>query len=158
MGGRSSAAQVTVERVPIRRAEPAGTVRAASRERELERAMRAHPAGRALAPRSPVRQVVPDVRPRLRLTARGRLLLTVLGLALAVGIVALAGGTFGDAPAGRLHLTGESRVVVHPGDTLWSIARSVAGDGDVRTVVARIEEVNGLHGAALRPGQVLRLP
>jgi LysM repeat protein len=47
---------------------------------------------------------------------------------------------------------------VRPGDTLWSIATSVAGEGDVRDVVARIRQVNGLDGTVLVPGEVLRLP
>jgi LysM repeat protein len=48
--------------------------------------------------------------------------------------------------------------VVQSGDTLWSIANSVAGDEDVRAVVDRIQQVNGLSGSALEPGQVLHLP
>jgi nucleoid-associated protein YgaU len=49
-------------------------------------------------------------------------------------------------------------VVVRSGDTLWSIASSVAGAHDVRQVVDRIQQVNGLRGSDLVPGQVLRLP
>jgi nucleoid-associated protein YgaU len=52
----------------------------------------------------------------------------------------------------------DSSVVVQQGDTLWSIARSVAGDEDVRMVVDAIQELNGLAGSTLQPGQVLRLP
>jgi LysM repeat protein len=49
-------------------------------------------------------------------------------------------------------------VVVQPGDTLWSIAAEVAGTDDVREVVDRIQELNGLQDAVLMPGQVLELP
>lgn len=50
-------------------------------------------------------------------------------------------------------------VVVRPGDTLWEIASGVAGpDEDLRRVIYRIQEENGLESAMLRPGQVLRLP
>jgi nucleoid-associated protein YgaU len=49
-------------------------------------------------------------------------------------------------------------VVVQPGDTLWSIATSLDGDGDVRAVVDQIQELNGLNGATLVPGQTLLLP
>jgi LysM repeat protein len=50
-------------------------------------------------------------------------------------------------------------VVVEQGDSLWSIAASVAGEGDdVRAVVDRIQELNGLSGSAVLPGQVLELP
>jgi nucleoid-associated protein YgaU len=49
-------------------------------------------------------------------------------------------------------------VVVQPGDTLWSIAADVAGNGDVREVVDRIQELNGIHDTVLIPGQVVELP
>jgi hypothetical protein len=61
-------------------------------------------------------------------------------------------------PADGLHLAGVSSVVVEPGDTLWSIAASVADGEDVRAVVDSIQELNGLEGSGLVPGQVLQLP
>jgi nucleoid-associated protein YgaU len=93
----------------------------------------------------------------VRLTRRGRRLLVAVclavGLVLGALVTPLLGGSSGD-----LRLAGQSRVVVRSGDTLWSIAASVAGDDDVRVVVDRIEQLNGLHGAAVRPGQLLLLP
>jgi LysM repeat protein len=47
---------------------------------------------------------------------------------------------------------------VQRGDTLWSIASSLDGNRDVRTVVDEIQELNGLRGADVRPGQILLLP
>jgi LysM repeat protein len=47
-------------------------------------------------------------------------------------------------------------VTVHPGDTLWSIAGRVAPGADPRAEVADLQRRNGLSGAALRPGQLLR--
>lgn len=138
------------------------------RRREVQRAMRAHPAGRALAGCAP--GAVPGARvpplewqgrpaAPLRLTRRGRRLLTLLALVAVVGVALLVGALAGGPGAGRsLELVGESRVVVRPGDTLWSIASSVAGDDDVRLVVHRIQEVNRLQGTRLVPGEVLRLP
>jgi nucleoid-associated protein YgaU len=87
----------------------------------------------------------------------------VTGLVLAGGVVLASwlgplviGGGGG---SGELRLAGASSVVVEPGDTLWSIALAVAGAGDdVRVVVDRIEELNGLGGPDLVPGQVLELP
>jgi nucleoid-associated protein YgaU len=70
----------------------------------------------------------------------------------------VVGGVVHGSAGDGLHLVGQSSVVVHSGDTLWSIADSVAGDDDVRGVVDRIREVNGLHGSDLIPGQVLVLP
>jgi nucleoid-associated protein YgaU len=90
-------------------------------------------------------------------TARGRRLLAVLMLAGVVAIAALLGSLL-DGGSGRLHLAGESSVVVESGDTLWSIAASVADGEDVRDVVAQIRAVNELDSADLVPGQVLQLP
>jgi hypothetical protein len=44
---------------------------------------------------------------------------------------------------------------VQPGDTLWSIARSVQPAGDVRPLVHRLERAN--HGTRLRVGDRLLL-
>jgi nucleoid-associated protein YgaU len=95
---------------------------------------------------------------RLRLTARGRLVVAVLALAAATGAAAVTGLLPGDPPAAGLHLEGQSSVVVRSGDTLWSIAASVAGDDDVRDVVHRIQRLNGLRDTTLVPGDVLLLP
>ena len=46
--------------------------------------------------------------------------------------------------------------VVQPGDTLWSVARSLQPEGDVRPLVARLRGASG--GGPLVPGQRLRLP
>jgi nucleoid-associated protein YgaU len=148
-------------------------VRSTERDRAIERAMRAHPAGRALrgggagvppaalrpVARGPVTATVrPAPAPRVRLTARGRLVVAVLGLTAVTGVAAGVGPWSGGAPAAGLHLEGQSSVVVQPGDTLWSIASPVAGDDDVRDVVRSIQQVNGLRGTTLVPGEVLRLP
>ncbi|MCA0146652.1 LysM peptidoglycan-binding domain-containing protein [Blastococcus sp. LR1] len=114
------------------------------------------------APRQPAPdRARPGVRhvpaPRLRLTSRGRRLVVVLALALGVGGVALGDALMGGDGKG-LELMGSSSVVVERGDTLWAIAGSVAGDGDVREVVAEIVELNSLEGGAIEPGQVLQLP
>jgi predicted Zn-dependent protease len=50
-------------------------------------------------------------------------------------------------------------VVVHPGDTLWSIASAHTGSSaDVQDTIDRITEVNHLSGASIEPGQRLRVP
>jgi nucleoid-associated protein YgaU len=144
-------------------------VHGAARQREIERAMRAHPAGRALHGRAEACPpaglgddarggCVAPVRPPLRLTARGRRLCLSLAVATGVGLAALLHGLLASDGAGGLHLAGQTSVVVRPGDTLWSIASTVAGDDDVRGVVDDIRRVNGLHGSDLVPGEVLRLP
>ncbi len=49
-------------------------------------------------------------------------------------------------------------VMVHPGDTLWSIAAAHGGDADVQDTIDRITATNHLSGATLQPGQKLRIP
>jgi Tfp pilus assembly protein FimV len=113
------------------------------------------------APRPPVRGgCAPMRRPvtgRVRLTRRARRLAVVLALALGVALGSWLGPLLaGDS--GDLRLTGASTVTVESGDTLWSVAASVAGDRDVRVVVDEIQRLNHLDGADLQAGQVLQLP
>jgi nucleoid-associated protein YgaU len=93
----------------------------------------------------------------VRLTRRARRLAVVLTLALGVAIGSWVGPLLAGGD-GDLRLAGVQSVVVQPGDTLWSIAGDAAGTADVREVVDRIQELNGLQGTVLMPGQVLRLP
>lgn len=92
----------------------------------------------------------------LRLTRRGRLVVLLAGLAiaLAVGIV-LAGGSAATRPE-----SGPTTevVTVHTGDTLWDIAAPLAGRGDVQAVVDRIRELNDLDSGSLDAGQQLVVP
>ena len=49
--------------------------------------------------------------------------------------------------------------VVSAGDTLWAIASIHSGPGtDIRSTIGAIAELNGLEGATIHPGQVLRIP
>lgn len=111
-------------------------------------------------PRRPAPGCAPEfgVAPGLRLTRRARRLGVVLGLAVGVVVGSWVGSVVSGGGDG-LRLAGESSVVVEQGDTLWSIAATVAGGGDdVRAVVAEIRELNGLPNASLVPGQTLVLP
>jgi hypothetical protein len=99
----------------------------------------------------------PVPRGRVRLTARGRLLVAMLALSGGVVLAAVLGIAGGGDPGG-LRLAGESTVVVQPGDTVWEIAASVSGSDDVRAVIDEIQRLNRLDGAPLVPGQTLRLP
>jgi len=97
----------------------------------------------------------------LRLTRRGRRLArTVIVLmavltALVLSVTARSSSVeAGNAPAEAATTT----VVVQPGQTLWTVARSIAPNADVRLTVARIQDLNGITGAAVRPGQQLVVP
>ncbi len=107
-------------------------------------------------PRSP-RSGRPVAPPPLRLTRRGRRVVAGLAAAIAVGTALLVAALL-DGGSGGLRLAGDSSVVVQSGDTLWSIAVTVAPERDTRAVVDAIVAANHLPGVDLVPGQVLQLP
>jgi nucleoid-associated protein YgaU len=110
-------------------------------------------------PAVPGRAVDARTTPGVRLTRRARRLGVVLGLTVGVALGSWVGSVVAGGEESGLRLAGESSVVVHPGDTLWSIAAAVAGEGDdVRAVIADIRERNDLPDAVVVPGQVLVLP
>lgn len=98
-------------------------------------------------------------QPPLRLTARGRRVLTVLAavpLAIAALAVALNGGmataTSGSGPVAF------QRVTVQAGQSLWQLAESLAPAADPRDVISDIVHLNQLSGADVRAGQQLAIP
>ena len=96
-------------------------------------------------------------RPHLRLTRRGRLVVFLAGLLLAVAVaVAFAGVSFATAEKGEPVPT--DVVVVGTGVTLWDIASARAEDGDVRGMISTIQELNRLDGGLVTAGQRLRVP
>ena len=148
---RRSPSRVGVCRPPE---SPAGS--GAPRGAELRRP----PACRPVPParRPPSRPPGPGGESGLRLTRRARRLAVVLALASGVAVGSWLAPLLSGGGEGDLRLAGVESVVVQPGDTLWSIATSLDGDGDVRAVVDEIQELNGLNGAVLVPGQILQLP
>jgi nucleoid-associated protein YgaU len=91
----------------------------------------------------------------VRLTRRGYLAAALLVLIVAASLLMLAHASAGATP--RANPMVPSVVTVHQGDTLWSIARSVAPRRDPRAGVDQLMSVNHLSGAALTPGQILRV-
>jgi LysM repeat protein len=98
--------------------------------------------------------VVPQVAP-LRLTRRGRIVVLVALLVLAVGLVALAAvpGQAADPTTGSPPTT-----VVAPGDTLWSVAGRYAPGRDRFRMIDEIRRLNGISDYTVHPGQRLTLP
>ncbi|MGY1696773.1 LysM peptidoglycan-binding domain-containing protein [Geodermatophilus sp. SYSU D00814] len=142
--------------VPDLPAEPAARATGPAAGARRTRRDPARPGGRPVSAQPVRRAAVPSPAP-LRLTRRGRRLVVALVLAAGIGGALLGREVL--APQQGLQLAGESSVVVEPGDTVWSIADEVAGDGqDVRAVVHAIEALNDLEGSAVVAGQVLRLP
>ena len=94
----------------------------------------------------------------LRLTRRGRtvVLLLLVGLLLAAFSLGRVGSQA--APRSARHAAPLAQTVVHPGETLWAVARRVAPHADPRNTVLRLQQVNHLDGGAVRAGQLLLLP
>jgi Tfp pilus assembly protein FimV len=92
---------------------------------------------------------------RRRLTA----LLATVVIAIAITIVAVrAAAAFGALPASRPERRPDppATVVARPGDTLWSIARHLQPEGDVRPLVDALVRANG--GATLDVGDRVVVP
>jgi hypothetical protein len=93
----------------------------------------------------------------VRLTRRGRLVLTLLFLVALTVVLAVFGAT--SAATGEAGEPVPTRsVVVQPGDTLWGIAAEVAEPGQVREMVHRIQELNAMSGSGVAIGQELAVP
>lgn len=114
-------------------------------------------AAHAVTPARPTATVTAVSPSRVRLTRRGRALVTLAFLAvLLTGMVPLGGWA-------TATLTGGSPepvqvVEVQAGDTLYEIAADVAAPGQVREMVYRIQELNSLPGAQISEGQRLAVP
>jgi len=96
-------------------------------------------------------------RTRLRLTRRGRIVVTFcvsLPIVVVLMGMALNGGgataTSGDAVM--------ATVTVAVGESLWSVAAALAPESSTADVVADLIAVNELQSAELLPGQVLVVP
>ena len=98
------------------------------------------------------------VRPSVRLTRRGRLVvfLGTLAIVLMLGIV-WGSGSVATERAGTPEPT--DVVTVMPGDTLYDLAADATpADGDVAAMVERIQRLNALDSGMLVAGQELRIP
>ncbi|MBD3757161.1 MULTISPECIES: LysM peptidoglycan-binding domain-containing protein [Microbacterium] len=97
---------------------------------------------------------------RLRLTRRGRRVLAFLAsvpaiVALSIAIISGGGAlATSDSGAGAAF----EKVTVMPGDTLWSIAESVAPQADPRDVVDAIMRLNALPSGSLDAGETIAIP
>jgi hypothetical protein len=111
------------------------------------RAQTRRPAARCARPRYALR----------RLGALACLLVVLLALRGAVALASsLGGGTPLTAPEAPIVRVASRVHVVQPGDTFWSIARSLEPAGDVREVVDRLIAVHG--DATLEVGERVALP
>ncbi len=105
--------------------------------------------------RQTVRQA-PAPTSHLRLTVRGRVVLWLAAVLVALGVTLLGTQAFADGPVSAQEV---QRHVVQPGETLWQIAESVATPSqDVRDVVVDLVRLNELPDAGLMAGQVIVVP
>ncbi len=97
--------------------------------------------------------------PRLRLTKRGRRVITALAsapLVIAAFVFALNGGGAtatlegSDVPV--------SYMTVDSGESLWQLAETVAPNADPREVIEQIMRLNRLESSEVFPGQQLAIP
>jgi hypothetical protein len=99
------------------------------------------------------------VRTRLRLTRRGRVVITgLVSLPLVVGVLfgSLNGG---GATATSEHTTPSFEyVTVQAGDSLWGLAESIAPDADPRDVISELLSLNQVSTADVHPGLRLAVP
>jgi hypothetical protein len=98
-------------------------------------------------------------RTRLRLTRRGRAVLTALAaLPLVIGalVFALNGGG-AVATSEQTHVAFQ-HVTIESGDSLWSVAERIAPSADPRDVIADLVQLNGLDSGVVSPGQQLAVP
>lgn len=100
----------------------------------------------------------------IHLTRRGRLLLrgvpvmvaaatATLAVAFLLGVLLSPAAVSADVAA-----PATQSVTVMPGDSLWTIATTIAPERDVYEVIAAIDELNGLDGRAPAPGEDLFVP
>lgn len=153
MGGREVRSLTPAREVPSGRLVSLGDLRTAGGPRRGEPV--------------PAVRGAPGSAGGLRLTRRGRAVLTCLAI-MAVTVAAtamlfwliVAGGAQAAShgrPPGAVH-RGLSRVIVQPGQTLWSIARKAEPPADPRIVVQQIIEVNALGSPLIQPGELLWVP
>lgn len=91
-----------------------------------------------------------------RLTPRGRVVVALVWLAMAVVAALMVATVPGDGSAAPVVTT---KVMVEPGVTLWDLAGDVQSGGDRQGTVAAIMSLNDLESASqIRPGDILLVP
>ena len=97
----------------------------------------------------------------LRLTRRGRVVVSAVAALLVTVISLLAAGAAqatNHGPSPRAVRQNLVQVVVHPGQSLWSVAESADPDQDTRAVIQQIIDLNSLSGDTVAADQQLWVP
>ena len=97
--------------------------------------------------------------PRLRLTARGRLVFgTLASIAVVAAAMFLGVGSDGAQATLDPGATTFEYVSIEPGQSLWQLAEQVAPQADPREVIDEILSLNNLSSGDVQPGQHLAIP
>jgi LysM repeat protein len=112
---------------------------------------------RTAVPQAPIR--TQSGRTPVRLTRRGRLVVASV-LALVIGVLSVVLATAAQATHAGSSTPGRyvTKVLVRPGQNLWSLAEAYDPNSDPRVISAQIEQLNSLTSDQLQPGQVLWVP
>ena len=97
----------------------------------------------------------------LRLTRRGRVVVAMAAALLVTMVSLLLAGVAqatNHGPSARTARQDLVQVVVHPGQSLWSVAESADPDQDPRAVIQQIIDLNSLNGDTVFAGQQLWVP
>ena len=147
-----------VRHEPVR---PAAPRQAAAPDRAAAPRQAAAP-HRTATPRQAAAPRRAAARTPARLTRRGRLVVTAAAVLIAGAVsMALAGmaQATGHSAATPAHARqGVTRVLVRPGQNLWSLAEKYAPDADTRLVIQEILQLNSMSTDQVQPGQVLWVP
>ena len=99
------------------------------------------------------------VKPRLRLTARGRAVLSALAaLPVAIALVAMTLNGGGAVATADPHSGDFEYVTVLAGQTLWELAVELDPTADPRDVIYDVLTLNQLTTSQVYPGQRLAIP
>lgn len=93
----------------------------------------------------------------MRLTRRGRLVLVLLVMTLAV-VAGLTLGHGSSLASDKHQRATQHTLIVQPGESLWTVANRVAPHSDPRAVVADIETLNHLSTPSVEAGERLIVP
>lgn len=111
-------------------------------------------------PSMPQMALPAGARTRLRLTRRGRAVIAVLvSLPLVVALISISlngGGATATSTDGAV--VAVTTITVESGQSLWSVATSIAPESSTADVVADLMAINALESASVRPGQQLIVP
>ncbi|MCU1407076.1 MAG: conserved secreted protein [Glaciihabitans sp.] len=115
----------------------------------------------ATAARTPREAQAVSTQPttRLRITARGRVVLTTIAalpvVAVAIALSLNGGGAVATATGSSTPL---ESITVMGGQSLWQLAEEIAPQADPREVIADLISINTLVSAEVHPGQQLDIP